>query len=67
MYGAFRTSRNAFATAVAFDLLDKAQVAVVPGITYGEVGDGYIRIALTRQDDEIREAVQRITKYVNEL
>lgn len=54
-------------TDFAFDLLDKAQVAVVPGITYGEVGDGYIRIALTRNDDEIQEAVERIAKYVNSL
>lgn len=54
-------------TDFAFDLLDKAQVAVVPGITYGEVGDGYIRIALTKQDDEIEEAVERITKYVSAL
>lgn len=54
-------------TDFAFDLLDKAQVAVVPGITYGEVGDGYIRIALTRNDEEIEEAVQRIAKYIKEL
>lgn len=54
-------------TDFAFDLLDKAQVAVVPGITYGEVGDGYIRIALTKNDDEIQEAVERIAKYVNSL
>lgn len=54
-------------TDFAFDLLDKSQVAVVPGITYGEVGDGYIRIALTRNDDEIQEAVERIAKYVNSL
>lgn len=54
-------------TTFAFELLDKVQVAVVPGITYGEVGDGYIRIALTRDDDEIKEAVSRIQRYVNSL
>lgn len=51
----------------AYDLLDKAQVAVVPGITYGDLGDNYVRVALTRNDDIIREAVSRIEKYVDSL
>ena len=54
-------------TSFAFALLDKVQVAVVPGITYGEAGDGYVRIALTRSDEEIKEAVSRIQRYVNTL
>ena len=54
-------------TEFAFDLLDKVQVAVVPGITYGEAGNDYVRIALTRSDDEIREAVSRIQNYMNTL
>lgn len=51
----------------SFDLLDKAQVAVVPGITYGEDGDSYVRIALTRNDEEIREAIHRMERYINSL
>lgn len=51
-------------TEFAFDLLDKVQVAVVPGITYGDLGDKYVRIALTRSEDEIREAVSRIKRYL---
>ena len=54
-------------TDFAFDLLDKAQVAVVPGITYGEIGDQFVRIALTRSDNEIKEAIDRISKYVDSL
>ena len=54
-------------TDFAFDLLDKVQVAVVPGITYGELGDDYVRVALTRNDNEIREAVERISKYIASL
>ena len=54
-------------TEFALELLDKAQVAVVPGITYGIVGDDYVRIALTRNDEEIKEAVDRISKYVSSL
>ena len=42
-------------------------MAVVPGITYGEDGDSYVRIALTRNDEEIREAIYRMGKYINSL
>lgn len=51
----------------AYDLLDKVQVAVVPGVTYGQIGDKYVRVALTRNEDVIREAVGRIEKYVNSI
>ncbi len=54
-------------TDFAFELLDKVQVAVVPGITYGEVGDSYVRIALTRGEDIIQEAVDRINKFIMSL
>lgn len=48
----------------AFDLLDKAQVALVPGITYGQSGEGYVRIAFTVGEDKIIDAVERIKFYV---
>lgn len=51
----------------AYSLLQHAHVAVVPGITYGEICDDYIRIAFTLDEDLIREGVQRIVKYVNSL
>lgn len=51
----------------AYKLLDAVQVAVVPGITYGECCEGYIRIAYTMNEDKIREGVRRIRKFVNSL
>lgn len=51
----------------AYSLLKHAHVAVVPGITYGEICDTYIRIAFTLEEDLIREGVRRIVKYVNSL
>lgn len=51
----------------AYDLLDKVQVAVVPGVTYGQLGDKYIRVALTRNEDVIREAVDRIGRYIDSI
>lgn len=51
----------------AFDLLEKAHVAVVPGITYGQSCDDYVRIAFTLDEDKIREGVRRIRKYTESL
>ena len=43
-------------------LLHKAEVVVSPGIGFGDLGEGYIRIALVDSDDRIREAVSRMKK-----
>lgn len=48
----------------AYSLLEHAQVAVVPGITYGEACEGYVRMAFTLNEDKIIEGVSRIEKYV---
>lgn len=49
----------------AYSLLKSVQVAVVPGITYGDSCEGYIRIAYTMNEDKIIEGVNRINKFVN--
>lgn len=51
----------------AYALLKHAHVAVVPGVTYGEICDDYIRIAFTLDEELIYEGVRRIIKYVNSL
>ncbi|CAM4188647.1 aspartate aminotransferase [Streptococcus penaeicida] len=43
-------------------LLDKAHVAVAPGIGFGELGDHYVRIGLLVDPDRLEEAVARIAK-----
>lgn len=48
----------------AFDLLDKVQVALVPGITYGRSGEGYVRMAFTVDAEKLKETVRRIKHYV---
>lgn len=50
-----------------YALLRDSHVAVVPGITYGQCCDNYIRIAFTLSTDRILEGVERIAKFVNEL
>ena len=48
----------------AYALLESVQVAVVPGVTYGEAGEGYIRIAFTQNETKIMEALNRIRRFM---
>ncbi len=41
-------------------LLDKAKVAVSPGIGFGEGGDHYVRISLVENEHRIRQAIRGI-------
>ncbi len=41
-------------------LLEKAKVAVSPGIGFGEYGEGFVRIALIENADRIRQALRGI-------
>ncbi len=58
---------NNDSVAFAYDLLEKAHVAVVPGVTYGEAGEGYVRVALTQDISTIKEALQRIRIFSDEF
>lgn len=51
----------------AYALLKEAHVAVVPGITYGEACEGYVRIAYTMEEEKIREGLRRIRKFTEML
>jgi alanine-synthesizing transaminase len=47
-------------------LIEKADVAVSPGVGFGELGDGYIRIALVENEHRIRQAARNIKKFLSE-
>ncbi len=47
----------------AYKLLEDQHIAVVPGITYGEPYDGYIRIAFTKKIGVLEEAADRLRKF----
>lgn len=53
-------------TSVKFaeSLLEKAGVAVAPGIGYGRRGEGYIRISLTSPDERFSEAIRRLGEHL---
>ena len=44
-------------------LLEKASVAVSPGVGFGEYGEGYVRIALVENEQRIRQAARNIRKF----
>lgn len=43
-------------------LLEKANIIVTPGIGFGKNGEGFIRIALTKSKERIKEAIERLKK-----
>ncbi len=45
-------------------LLTHAQVAVSPGIGFGEHGEGYVRIALVENEQRIRQAARSVRKFM---
>lgn len=51
----------------AYALLKAVQVAVVPGIAYGDMCDDYVRLAFTVNENKIREGVRSIIKFVENL
>jgi len=48
-------------------LLVEANVAVAPGIGFGDYGDEYVRIALIENDKRIRQAAKNIKQFLNTL
>lgn len=45
-------------------LVEKADVAVSPGIGFGEHGDEYVRIALVENEHRIRQAARNIKRFL---
>lgn len=43
-------------------LLEKAHVAVAPGIGFGKFGEGYVRVGLLTSEERLKEAARRIEK-----
>lgn len=48
-------------------LLEKADVAVSPGIGFGEYGEGFVRIALVENQQRIRQAARNVKKFLSDL
>jgi alanine-synthesizing transaminase len=48
-------------------LLTHANVAVAPGVGYGEEGEGYVRIAMVENEHRIRQAGRNVKKYLQSM
>jgi alanine-synthesizing transaminase len=47
-------------------LVEKASVAVAPGMGFGEHGEGFVRIALVENEQRIRQAARSIKKFLGQ-
>jgi L-glutamine---4-(methylsulfanyl)-2-oxobutanoate aminotransferase len=43
-------------------LLEQAHIAVAPGIAFGELGEGFVRVGLLTSEERLGEAVKRISQ-----
>jgi L-glutamine---4-(methylsulfanyl)-2-oxobutanoate aminotransferase len=43
-------------------LLEQAHIAVAPGIAFGELGEGFVRVGLLTSEERLGEAVRRISE-----
>lgn len=49
---------------LAFDILEKAGVALTPGIDFGERGEGYLRISYANSLENLKEGMDRLEGYL---
>ncbi len=52
---------------LSFDILNKAGVAVTPGIDFGDGGEGYIRLSYATSRELIVEGVKRLAGYFKNI
>ncbi|MEM9030400.1 MAG: LL-diaminopimelate aminotransferase [Pseudomonadota bacterium] len=56
--------RDVGSVAFAKLLIESADVAVSPGLGFGEYGEGYVRIALVENEHRIRQAARNIKRFL---
>ncbi len=56
-------SRNSYE--LAFEMLEKARVAVSPGIDFGRNAEGYLRFSYANSLDNIKEGLDRIEHFLS--
>jgi alanine-synthesizing transaminase len=51
----------------AKQLLTHADVAVAPGVGFGENGEGHVRIAMVENEQRLRQAARNIKRYLQQM
>ncbi|HEY2205694.1 MAG TPA: pyridoxal phosphate-dependent aminotransferase [Pseudonocardia sp.] len=69
--GAFYTFPNITGTGwaakpLASALLERANVALLGGPDFGELGEGYLRVSYANSEDNIRRALERVGEFLGE-
>ncbi len=70
--GAFYVFPNISATGLTSEefanlMLERANVALLPGINFGYAGKGYVRLCYATSREKIKEGIERIRKVVSEI
>ena len=47
-------------------LIEKAGVAVSPGVAFGETGEGFVRIGLVENEHRIRQAARNVKRFIEQ-
>ena len=64
MYVWIPTPKRESSVDFTVDLLKNTGVAVIPGVAFGQYGEGYIRIALVQPENRLKEAIARIKQWL---
>jgi alanine-synthesizing transaminase len=51
----------------SIQMMKRANVALAPGIGFGEEGEGYLRLALVENEHRIRQALRQMRRALNEM
>lgn len=51
----------------SIQMMNRANVALAPGIGFGEEGEGYLRLALVENENRIRQALRQMKKALGEI
>ncbi len=52
---------------LAFDILDKAHVALGPGRDFGEAAEGFVRFSFATSQEQIEEGLRRLARAIPDL
>lgn len=51
--------------ALAFDILEKAKLALVPGVAFGPSGESHLRISFGKELSDLQEGLSRFEEYLH--
>ncbi len=51
----------------AFELLERAEVGVTPGVDFGPAGEGFLRFSYANSMEKIEEGLNRLEKYLADI